>query len=100
MIVATPEERLAVARKGAALLYAHGARNVCVFGSVARWREQDERSDVDLAVEGLLDHLYLQTLGELMSMFPCPVDLVEMEKASPLLRENIRRFCILLPREN
>ena len=99
MTVATSEERLALAREGAALLYANGARNVWVFGSVALGRPQDERSDIDLAVEALPDHLFFRMLGELLSRFPCPVDLVEMEKAPPRLRENILRNRIFLPRE-
>lgn len=100
VIVTTPEERIELARQGAALLYGNGARNVWVFGSVARGKPQDERSDIDLAVEGLPGDRYFRMLGELLSMFPCPVDLVEIENASPLLRENINRFCIHLPCEN
>ena len=36
VIVATPEERMELARQAAALLYANGVRNVWVFGFVAR----------------------------------------------------------------
>lgn len=88
------------ARQGAALLYANGARQVWVFGSVARGRPFDERSDIDLAVEGLPADIYFRMVGELLSLLPCSVDLVELEKASPRLRENILRFRVLLPREN
>jgi predicted nucleotidyltransferase len=89
-----------LARQGAALLYANGAQKVWLFGSVARGRPQDERSDIDLAVEGLPGNLFFRMLGELDQLLHCPVDLVEMETASHLLRENIMRHCVYFPREN
>lgn len=42
-----------LARRGAAYLYRSGARKVWVFGSVAKGRRLDFRSDIDFAVEGL-----------------------------------------------
>ena len=99
-MVVTAQDKLALARQAARLLYQNGARQVWVFGSVARGRKQDFRSDIDLAVEGLPGHLHLDMLGAMMELFPCPVDLVRMEKASPRLRENIVRFGVALPCEN
>jgi hypothetical protein len=56
----------------------YGARNVRVFGSLARG-EADERSDIDFLVEmepgrSLLDLGGLQ--AELEALFGCPVDVV------------------------
>jgi len=56
----------------------HGARNVRVFGSVARG-EADEQSDIDFLVEmepgrSLLDLGGLQM--EFEALFGCPVDVV------------------------
>ncbi|MCS6938434.1 MAG: nucleotidyltransferase domain-containing protein, partial [Roseiflexus sp.] len=64
-------EILAIAAK-------HGARNVRVFGSVARG-DADAQSDVDFLVEfdldrSLFDHAAL--LLELQELLGCPVDVV------------------------
>ncbi len=45
-------EGMDLARRGAAFLYHHGAAKVWVFGSVAKGRPLDFRSDIDFAVEG------------------------------------------------
>jgi predicted nucleotidyltransferase len=89
------EERLRLARQGAAHLYAHGAERVWLFGSLARGRPQDERSDIDLAVEGLPAEVNLRLLSELDQLLLCPVDLVELERASPALRAQVEQHRIL-----
>ena len=94
------EERKALAKQAAAHLYAHGARHVWVFGSIARGRRQDERSDIDLAVEGLPPSDYLRSLGEVMALTGLAVDLVELERASPQLRRHIEMFGVLVPHED
>ena len=94
------EERKALAKQAAAHLYAHGARRVWVFGSIARSRRQDERSDIDLAVEGLPRSDYVRRLGEVMALTGLPVDLVELETASPQLRQHIGLFGRLIPNED
>jgi predicted nucleotidyltransferase len=69
----------------------HGARNVRVFGSLARG-EADERSDIDLLVEfepgrSMLDHAALVIeLGELLG---CKVDVVTERGLYWLLRRRI-----------
>lgn len=88
------------ARKGAAHLYARGARKVWLFGSVAKGRRPDARSDLDLAVEGLPSQLYFRLISELNDLLGCPVDLVEKETASPALLAEIERHQILLANEN
>jgi predicted nucleotidyltransferase len=86
-----------LARSGAAHLYAHGARKVWLFGSLAKGRRQDARSDIDLAVEGLPSELYYRMVSELDQLLACPVDLVEMETASAGLLAQIQSHRILLP---
>jgi predicted nucleotidyltransferase len=90
--------RLGLARKGAEMLRARGARRVVLFGSLARGRPQDERSDIDLAVEGLPPALFFRTLSELDVALDIDVDLVALEDAPPALRTQIEQFGVeLLP---
>jgi len=76
-----------VARAGAALLKERfGAARVTVFGSVLRPERFSERSDVDLAVWGLDERLYLKAVSALLDLDPgISVDLVEAEFARPAL---------------
>lgn len=76
----------------------HGARNVRVFGSVAR-READERSDIDLIVEfepgrSLLDHAALWL--ELQELLGCKVDVVSDRGIKPRIRERVLREAVPL----
>ena len=69
----------------------HGARNVRVFGSVARG-EADAKSDLDLLVEfepgrSLLDHAGL--LVELEELLGCKVDVVSERGLRPRIRERV-----------
>lgn len=85
-----------LASQAAAILRAQGAANVWLFGSLAQGRAQDWRSDLDLVVEGLPPERYLGALGELLMQLPLSVDLLEMECAAPVLREQILRTRIPL----
>ena len=71
------------------LMEQFGARRVMLFGSFARGGTS-ERSDVDLAVEGLSHLDYFHALAELCGLLDCPVDLVELEHAGPSLAARIR----------
>jgi len=76
----------------------HGARNVRVFGSVARG-EADEQSDIDLVVEfepgrSLLDHAALWL--ELQELLGCKVDVVSVRGIKPRIRERVLREAIPL----
>ena len=76
----------------------HGARNVRVFGSVAR-REDDEKSDIDLLVEfesgrSLLDHAGLWL--ELQDLLGCKVDMVSERGIKPRIRERVLREAVPL----
>ncbi|MCP9469508.1 MAG: nucleotidyltransferase family protein [Nitrospira sp.] len=85
------EEILRVAAK-------HGARNVRVFGSVARG-EADEQSDIDLLVEfeagrSLLDHAALWL--ELQELLGCKVDVVSDRGIKPRIRDRVLREAVPL----
>ena len=74
----------------------HGARNVRVFGSIARG-EADERSDVDLLVgfepgRSLLDHAALWL--ELQDLLGCKVDVVSEGGIKARIRERVLREAV------
>ena len=76
----------------------HGARNVRVFGSVARG-EAKESSDIDLLVEfepgrSLLDHAALWL--ELQDLLGCKVDVLSDRGIKPRIRERVLREAIPL----
>jgi predicted nucleotidyltransferase len=83
------EEILEIAAK-------HGARNVRVFGSVARG-EADPQSDIDLLVEfepgrSLLDHAGLWL--ELQEALGCKVDVVSDRGIKARIRERVLREAV------
>jgi predicted nucleotidyltransferase len=90
----TWQERLRQHRNAILRLAAkHGARNVRVFGSVARG-EADENSDLDLLVDldsdrSLLDHAALWL--ELQELMGRKVDVVTERSLKPLLRRRVLR---------
>jgi hypothetical protein len=76
----------------------YGARNVRVFGSVARG-EADEESDIDLVVEfepgrSLLDHAGLWL--ELQELLGVKVDVVSSRGIKARIRERVLREAIPL----
>ena len=76
----------------------HGARNVRVFGSVARG-DADEKSDIDLLVEfepgrSLLDHAGLWL--DLQELLGCKVDVVSERGIKPRIRERVLREAVPL----
>ena len=85
------EEILRIAAK-------HGARNVRVFGSVARG-EADDQSDIDLLVEfepsrSLLDHGALWM--DLQALLGCKVDVVSQGGIKARIRERVLREAVPL----
>ena len=71
----------------------HGARNIRIFGSVARG-EFDEKSDVDFLVEmepgrSLLDHAAL--LNDLEVLLGCKVDVVSERGIKARIRDRVLR---------
>ena len=73
-----------------------GVRRIWLFGSLAKGRQPDFRSDVDLAVEGLAAGRYLSLWAALDETLRFPADLVRWETASETLRDEITRWGILL----
>lgn len=72
---------------------AHGARNVRVFGSVARG-EADERSDIDLLVDMEEGRTLLDMGGLLMDLRDLlhrEVDIVTENGLKPRMRERVLR---------
>ena len=88
---ANREEILRIAGK-------HGARNVRVFGSVAR-RDAGPKSDVDFLVEmesgrSLLD--FARLLNALQDLLDCKVDLVEEGGLHWYIRDQVLSEAVLL----
>jgi predicted nucleotidyltransferase len=74
----------------------HGARNVRVFGSMARG-EADQASDIDFLVEmepgrSLLDLGGLQV--DLESLLGCRVDVVTVRGLKPRIRDRVLREAV------
>ncbi len=69
----------------------HGARNVRLFGSVARG-EADEKSDVDVLVDMDPDRSLFDMGGlllDLQDLLGCRVDLVTEKALKPRMRERV-----------
>lgn len=68
-----------------------GARRVVLFGSVAGQRPWHERSDIDLAVEGLEPSEFFHAYSACRDLLPrgLELDLVPLERASPEMRARI-----------
>ncbi|MCY7302584.1 MAG: nucleotidyltransferase family protein [Thermoleophilia bacterium] len=76
----------------------HGARNVRVFGSVARGEEHDA-SDVDLLVELAPGRTLLDLVGlrlELEDMLAIDVDVTTLDMLKPAARETVQREAVPL----
>ena len=95
----TLEELLQVKREQILTVCAkYGARNVRVFGSVARG-EADEQSDIDLIVDfepgrSLLDHAGLWL--ELQDLLGVKVDVVSGRGIKPRIRERVLQEAVPL----
>jgi predicted nucleotidyltransferase len=89
---------MALAREGAALLYARGAKRVWLFGALAMGCEPDEKSDLDFAVDGLTPQQMYQGQRELRQVLGCKVDLLDMLTTPHFFRPHVLRTRILLAR--
>jgi uncharacterized protein len=69
-----------------------GVFRIWLFGSLAKGRTPDFRSDLDLAVEGLPAEQYLRAWGRLDETLQLPPDLVRWEEANETLRAEINRW--------
>ncbi len=71
--------------KAAMVLKTAGAREVYIFGSVARGTLH-EASDVDLAVSGLPPRIFFRAMGQVEDVLGRPVDLIDLDEATPFTR--------------
>jgi predicted nucleotidyltransferase len=80
-----------VAREAADLLRSrYGVTRVLVFGSLVQGTHFGERSDIDLAVEGIDPSDHFAALGRLLRLSPdFEFDLVDMDACPPHLRAAI-----------
>jgi len=95
--IATTDKRIETARSVAqecarVLIEQYGARRVWLFGSLAHRRFVHARSDIDLAVEGLLPEKYFRALAVIWELLPSglKLDLVPLEDARPDLVDIVR----------
>lgn len=71
-------------------------RRVWLFGSMAKGRRPDFRSDIDFAVEGLPAIAHYRALSQIDAAVSLPADLVRWEDADTTLRDQIRETGILV----
>lgn len=69
---------------------------VWLFGSLAKGRRPDFRSDIDFAVEGLPAVAHCRALSRLDAVVSLPADLVRWEDAGDVLRSQISDWGILI----
>jgi SAM-dependent methyltransferase len=90
---------LAPVAPAAAILYAHGATHVWLFGSRGGSRgEWDHRSDLDLAVAGLSGPALERATEAVRRDVRLRVDVVHLESAPPPIRWSLERDRVLVPR--
>jgi predicted nucleotidyltransferase len=84
---------LSVARKAAELLKTKfGAKEVILFGSLARRGQFTLFSDIDLAQRGIHSDDFLEAMEAVLYLDPnFKIDLVEIEACSPGMRESIEK---------
>ena len=76
----------------------HGARNIRVFGSMAR-NEEGSKSDLDLLVDMEKGRSYLDLVGfwqDVEALLVCRVDVISERGISPYLQDEIRKDAIPL----
>ena len=84
----TPVEKEAVVA-AANLLRSMGASEVFLFGSATTGQVRSD-SDVDLAVKNLPPRLYFSAVSKASDLLGRPVDLVDLDDDSPLVRHLLR----------
>lgn len=85
-----PESHRQDVEKAIEILSEEGCREIYLFGSLINGNAS-EKSDIDLAVKGLLKGNFFRVLGELLMALNHPVDLVDLEKNN--------RFAAMLQRK-
>jgi predicted nucleotidyltransferase len=80
--------------KAAALLKSAGCKEVFLFGSVAEGND-NENSDIDIAVKGCPPGRFFELLGKLMLELDCRVDLVNLDHEDPFSRHLLNKGQLL-----
>ena len=80
------------------LVQDYDAERVYLFGSLLSDDRVHDKSDIDLAVEGLDGDLYLRALADLWQLLPegAELDLVPLEQAWPSMFERVKTEGIVL----
>ncbi len=74
----------------------YNPRRIYQWGSLVRGEHFSERSDIDIAVEGLeRPETVFRILEDAENMTDFPVDIVELEKIAPEYAEGIRKRGVL-----
>lgn len=91
-IVSRRRRAMSAARKAAKLLKAEfGAKEVILFGSLARRVGFTLWSDIDLASRGIPSEKYLAAMDTVLHLSPeFKIDLVELETCLPAMRKSIK----------
>jgi predicted nucleotidyltransferase len=90
------EQRLETARKDFNRIVDHIARTyrpkrIWQWGSLIDGHHFSERSDIDIAIEGIEDpKTFFAILGDAMDMSSLPVDVVQIEAIHPAYADSIR----------
>ena len=92
-IVSRRGRAMSVARKAAKLLRDEfGAKEVILFGSLARHGSFSLYSDIDLAVRGIAPEKFYAAISAMMDVSgDFKIDLVEPEDCSPAMLKNIEK---------
>ena len=80
------------------LVQNYAAQRVYLFGSLLHDDRVHDRSDIDLAVEGLEGDLYFRALADLWELLPegAALDLVPLEQAWPSMSERVKSEGVVL----
>lgn len=84
---------ISLLEKAVKTLYTAGAKRVIVFGSVLKPGYFDERSDVDIAVEGIPEDERLDVEGQLVDIFgDLEFDIIFLEEKESIRREILEKI--------
>jgi predicted nucleotidyltransferase len=79
------EETKRLVRLAAQILREEGAREVYLFGSLAKGKERPD-SDIDLAVSGLPPERFIKAMAKAMGAIGQEFDLVDLDEDSAVTR--------------
>jgi len=78
------------------LVHGFGARRVYLFGSLAQEARFHERSDVDLAVEGIAPGRFFKAWAATGAHSSVPIELVDLDEVGEMMRKLILEYGELL----